>query len=74
MTPTICAPSSKAATSGNSEYIGMITAAGVMGGVIWGMRKRFSFGKTAAYALVLGIAANYVGTIIINKITNNDNG
>lgn len=55
----------------NLDYMQIGAGIGVVGGIIWGMNKRFGFGKTALYALLLGVAGAYAGDNI-KKLSKNE--
>ncbi len=45
----------------NLDYTQIGAGVGVIGGVIWGTFHRYSFGKTALFAIVFGAAGAYLG-------------
>ncbi len=58
--------------SDKPKYIEIVTMAGVACGVFWGMKNRLSFGKTAFYAIALGVAGNYIANVYYKFETNEE--
>lgn len=49
------------------KYVQYLAGAGVIAGIVYGMRNNMTFGKMLTYSVLLGIAGSFAG-IAYNKV------